>query len=213
VGSESLLALDHTGNETYHVPLMITFSAVGVWASLFWLWAASELVLGFATRTKADGGGLSDRGSLRVLWITNIAAITVGTWVGAANRSTWLPHRAALLDAAVAMIIVGLAIRWTAILVLGRAFSVNVAIRTGQQLRTDGLYRWVRHPSYSGFLFILAAVAVATRSWLGAVLVVIPCLVALSYRIRVEEAALSSAFGPEYIAYCERTKRLIPGLY
>lgn len=33
------------------------------------------------------------------------------------------------------------------------------------------------------------------------------------YRIREEDAVLLSAFGDDYRAYCQRTKRLIPWLY
>ena len=36
---------------------------------------------------------------------------------------------------------------------------------------------------------------------------------ALLYRIHVEEAALTGAFGQEYVEYSRTTKRLIPGIY
>jgi protein-S-isoprenylcysteine O-methyltransferase Ste14 len=35
----------------------------------------------------------------------------------------------------------------------------------------------------------------------------------LLYRIRVEEAALTQAFGDDYLEYSKNTKRLIPGVY
>jgi protein-S-isoprenylcysteine O-methyltransferase Ste14 len=38
-------------------------------------------------------------------------------------------------------------------------------------------------------------------------------IVALLYRIRVEEAALREAFGDEYIAYSKAMRPLLPGLF
>jgi protein-S-isoprenylcysteine O-methyltransferase Ste14 len=37
--------------------------------------------------------------------------------------------------------------------------------------------------------------------------------VAFLYRMRVEEAALTAAFGERYRQYMQRTARLIPGVY
>jgi protein-S-isoprenylcysteine O-methyltransferase Ste14 len=71
----------------------------------------------------------------------------------------------------------------------------------------------VRHPSYTGLIFILFAEALHTRNWIGFLLILIPPTAALLYRIHVEEAVLRSAFGEEYVVYSSTTKRLIPGVY
>jgi protein-S-isoprenylcysteine O-methyltransferase Ste14 len=52
-----------------------------------------------------------------------------------------------------------------------------------------------------------------TRNWLGLAFSVVPPLLALLYRIHVEEAALTGAFGEQYTEYSRTTKRLIPGVY
>ncbi len=41
----------------------------------------------------------------------------------------------------------------------------------------------------------------------------IPCTLALLYRIHVEEIALRQAFGAEYEDYSRTTKRLFPFIY
>jgi protein-S-isoprenylcysteine O-methyltransferase Ste14 len=46
---------------------------------------------------------------------------------------------------------------------------------------------------------------------LSLVVLMLPIVAALSYRMRVEEAALRQALGAACDAYCARTKRLIPG--
>jgi protein-S-isoprenylcysteine O-methyltransferase Ste14 len=41
----------------------------------------------------------------------------------------------------------------------------------------------------------------------------VPPFAALLYRIHVEEAALTGAFGEQYTDYSRTTKRLVPGIY
>ena len=69
--------------------------------------------------------------------------------------------------AALALLVVGLVIRWTAIITLGRSFSTNVAIHATQTVHKTGLFRWVRHPSYAGMLLIFAAIGVSQRNWVS----------------------------------------------
>jgi len=111
------------------------------------------------------------------------------------------------------VLVLGLAIRWTAILTLGKSFSANVAIRDAQRVHKAGLYRFVRHPSYLGLMLIFLAIGLHARNWISLTLVLVPTFLALSYRIHVEEGALSEAFGEEYAAYRRGTKRLVPGVF
>ena len=107
---------------------------------------------------------------------------------------------------------IGGALRLWPVFVLGNRFSGLVAIQPGHQLVTDGVYGLIRHPSYLGLMISSLGWALAFRSGIGLLLVMLtlPPLVA---RIRAEEALLRSQFGAEYEAYCARTSRLIPGLY
>jgi protein-S-isoprenylcysteine O-methyltransferase Ste14 len=111
------------------------------------------------------------------------------------------------------MLIAGLTLRWAAVFSLGKSFSSNVAIHETQTVRKTGLYRWVRHPSYSGLLLCFLAVGLHTCNWISMLVMVLPTLAVLLYRIHVEEIALREAFGVEYAEYSRVTKRLIPGVY
>ena len=106
----------------------------------------------------------------------------------------------------------GGALRLWPVFVLGRRFSGLVAIQPGHELVTSGVYRVIRHPSYLGLLVNSLGWALAFRSGVGVLLTVllIPPLLA---RIHAEERLLRTQFGGEYDAYCNRTSRLIPGLY
>lgn len=184
-----------------------------LWKILFYSWTASEIGLAIVTCTRKSGGQVRDRGSLQLLWGSIFGSITATNWVDDWVHAPMFPGMHWPRYAALGFMIAGLGIRWTAILSLGKAFSVNVAIRSTQKLYHSGLYRFVRHPSYSGLMVCLAAVALAGRNWAGAALVLVPTTAALVYRMLVEETALLGAFGAQYRAYSETTKRLIPGVY
>ena len=185
----------------------------GLWSWLYWAWVASEVLIAIVTRTRRGGGEVKDRGTQLLLWFAIIASITVATWISHVvptpifGRAHWLRLTGLLILA------LGLAIRWAAILNLGSAFSANVAIRDAQRVRTTGLYRYVRHPSYLGLVLIFLAVGVYSRNWISLAIVVVLPTLALLYRIHVEETALREAFGEEYVAYSRSTRRLVPGVY
>ena len=184
-----------------------------LWTWLYWSWFASEVIIAIATRTRQSNGKVRDRGSQLILWIVIVASIMACEWVrynvatGIISGAHWL-RLVSLIALAV-----GLAVRWTAIFTLGKAFSANVAIRESQRVKRTGLYRFVRHPSYSGLLLIFLAIGLHARNWISLILALVLPTLALLYRIRLEEAALHEAFGAEYATYSRDTRRLIPGLF
>jgi protein-S-isoprenylcysteine O-methyltransferase Ste14 len=76
-----------------------------------------------------------------------------------------------------------------------------------QSLTTNGIYRYIRHPIYTGDILLLTGLELALNSWLviGAL---VPLVVAVKHAL-AEEALLSHVF-PGYAKYCRRTKRFIP---
>ena len=147
------------------------------------------------------------------LYWTWAASITAAIWIGKAHAPTMFGGANWIGIVSVAILAAALAIRWTAIVTLGKSFSVNVAIHATQTLYKTGLYRLVRHPSYTGLLLVFVAIGLHTRNWVGLAIMLIPPGAALLYRIRVEEAALGQAFGQEYTDCSKATKRLLPGVY
>jgi protein-S-isoprenylcysteine O-methyltransferase Ste14 len=186
--------------------------AVILWQVLYYGWIASEIAIAVVTRTRRDAGNVHDRGSMLILWLVLVASITACEWISATHPPNMFGGAHWLKTMAVITLACALAIRWSAVLSLGKAFSANVAIHESQRLNTGGLYRFVRHPSYSGLFLIFLAIGIHSRYWLSFFFATVPPTAALLYRIHVEEEALNAAFGEEYASYSERTKRLIPGV-
>ncbi|MFL6122478.1 methyltransferase family protein, partial [Actinophytocola sp.] len=117
------------------------------------------------------------------------------------------------LIAGVVTMWLGLLLRLWAILVLGRAFRTTVEVDAGQQVTRHGPYRWVRHPSYTGLLLLAVGSGLAWDNWISLVLTLVLPVLALAWRISVEERVLVEVLGPPYESYRARTKRLLPGLW
>jgi protein-S-isoprenylcysteine O-methyltransferase Ste14 len=173
-----------------------------------WVWVLGELA--FRVRNR---GGVD-----RFEWTLAAVAVSLGLGVGVAFLAVY--HHAACLPGGWAPVILGellflagLALRFWAILTLGRFFKVTISIQQGHRVIRSGPYRVLRHPSYSGLLLILLGLGLMLGTWLGlAALIVLP-LIGMLVRIRVEESALIDALGQEYISYAAETRRLVPGVW
>ena len=80
--------------------------------------------------------------------------------------------------------------------------------RRDAQLLTTGLYRYVRHPVYSGLLLWALGVAIAAASLVHLALFVLLCLF-FNAKAIYEEARLAQMFAG-YAEYAARTRRFIP---
>ena len=179
---------------------------------VYTVWGCSEAGLALLRRASSDQT-VADRSSFRILVAVILLCIPAGLFLSffTVGRFTW--QREALAWVGGAVMVVGIVVRWVAILQLGRFFTVNVALAPDHRVVDVGLYRWVRHPSYAGALLTVLGFVLALGSWWPLLVSVLPLSLALAYRIRVEEAALLRALGREYELYMERTARLVPFLY
>jgi protein-S-isoprenylcysteine O-methyltransferase Ste14 len=106
------------------------------------------------------------------------------------------------------MRVVGAAAIVAGALRLGRGLSVHPTPTESAVLRTDGPYRFVRHPIYSGVL-LLATGITATSGSAAAVVAFAGLAVLLNVKARFEEVLLLRRF-PDYGAYASRTPRFVP---
>ena len=89
------------------------------------------------------------------------------------------------------------------------AFTLNVQISKEQQLITNGMYKFVRHPAYTGSILSLLGVSIALKNIPAILIVAICSFVCYQIRINVEEAVLQKYF-KEYNLYKEKTYKLFP---
>jgi protein-S-isoprenylcysteine O-methyltransferase Ste14 len=79
------------------------------------------------------------------------------------------------------------------------------------ELVTQGIYAWIRHPQYTGFMLITLGMI---ADWATLPLLIMwPLLLAIYYRLaRREEADMEAEFGDAYRAYKARTGMFLPRL-
>ena len=171
------------------------------------------LELGVRVReaVQGRGGRERDRGT-RVL-----IALTLGAAIGLAAAAPSIAPSLRMPDAArtlgVIVMWLGLATRVWAIAALGAAFRTTVEVDPGQTVVSSGPYKWIRHPSYTGLLLVVAGFGLAVGNWLAFAVGLLLPLPGILWRIHVEEAELERVLGAVYGSYRARTTRLIPWLW
>jgi protein-S-isoprenylcysteine O-methyltransferase Ste14 len=199
------------------LPLILTnpgAAAIFVLACL--IWNVPEGIGMFTQQAGASRAAARarDQGSLVALiglqWLGLVLAVLLGVSMpGAAIR--W--QRTALFGLGMGLLLLGVAVRWYAIWVLGRYFTREVAVSVDQPVVRCGPYRWIRHPAYSGTFLTMLGVWLALANWASLVVLVICVGLGHFYRVCVEERALTQVIGQPYIEYMRRTKRFIPWLW
>jgi protein-S-isoprenylcysteine O-methyltransferase Ste14 len=179
---------------------------------VFVVWIGSEITLSSIMREKRETGPGSDRNTLKIIWMVTVSAVIVAAIVSRFTNFPVVPVYE-FRYAGILIISIGVVLRITAIVSLGRMFTYNVAIRDGHELVTAGLYRLVRHPSYTGMLITFAGYGLALNNWLGLAIAFIPVFAVMKKRIAIEEAVLLKQFGDAYVAYVKRSWRLVPWVY
>lgn len=106
----------------------------------------------------------------------------------------------------------GVLMIWSRIL-LGPYGTPRIVIKEHHQLITSGIYRYIRHPLYSGYILLLSGYTFAFGSLFSSSLIVVFMLSLTKSRMDVEEKLLLTNLGEKYGEYMKRTKRLIPKIY
>lgn len=111
------------------------------------------------------------------------------------------------------LVLAGFIIRWISFLSLGPWFSVSVCIQKDQKLKTNGLYKKVRHPSYTGLIIYYWGLGLIMQNWISILVLVIFPFIVVFIRIKQEEKVMINHFSHNYQEYKKNTSRLFPYLY
>ena len=152
-----------------------------------------------------------------VIMTVGLSSIVLGTAIGFLAKFRdirWLfSPNYAISALGLLLILLGVIIRWSAILELRKYFTVDVKILPDHKLIRSGLFQYIRHPSYFGLLLSVLGLGITMVNWLSTLVILVPHIILIVLRINEEERALEGRFGPDYRAYRQQTKRLIPLLY
>ena len=173
----------------------------------------SEVMLTVTRRSRSRTGTKQDRSTLGVIWLVIMMSIAAGVFVAMNWPAASLPYGRVFAVVGVVLFVAGLALRWWAIITLGRFFTVDVVIEKDHEVVERGPFRLVRHPSYTGVLLAFVGYGLTLRNWAALLVTIVPIFAAFIRRMNVEEEALSQALGARYANYMGRTKRLVPFVY
>jgi len=165
-------------------------------------WALLEVCLRAAELIR--GKGRRDRDRATRVWI----GLAIAASIAAA-----LALRTEGVVAGLALMWMGLGLRAWAVVSLGASFRTTVEVDPGQPVVARGPYRWIRHPSYTGLLLLVAGFGLAAGGWLSLAACLVLPLPPIVWRIRVEEAELERVLGDAYRGYAAGRKRLLPGIW
>jgi protein-S-isoprenylcysteine O-methyltransferase Ste14 len=195
-----MLPVPFAGNWGYDAIFIVTYAA----------WLVFEIVAGSA-RKSSDPKRVRDRGSYRFLIFMIYAGIALAFTACFGLKQAAIPWmRTELFFLGIALMWAGGAFRYYAMRVLGRYFTYQVNVQTGQTVIEAGPYHYIRHPSYTGAIITVTGLGLALGNWAGIIGLVGCVLIGYAYRIHVEEAALVVALGEPYREYMRRTQRLVP---
>jgi protein-S-isoprenylcysteine O-methyltransferase Ste14 len=182
---------------------------------LFWAVFLIAYLPEFAliARSRPEQGEKSDRGSMLFImlagWVGMLGAFAVANlhWF-AITRAPKVWFGAGLLA-----MLGGRLLRQHCWRMLGKHFTGDVKASSDQPVIEQGIYRWLRHPSYTGGMLMYLGVGLGLTNWLSVLLITLAGGVAYAYRVRVEEQALQSGLGGRYQEYMRRTKRFVPFVF
>ncbi len=96
---------------------------------------------------------------------------------------------------------------------LGRFGTGELITEEDHQLFTQGIYRHIRNPMYSGALIATIGFCLVFRCIIILVIMFVYSFLIYRMRINEEEKILQEKFGSEFEDYKKKTKRLIPFVY
>lgn len=180
--------------------------------TLSWVFGLSELALLLRRRAKS-GTSSWHRGSLRRLWLLTLASMIGALLCARPLRWAGLPKPCPLLSLGLALLCLGLLLRWYAIVYLSRLFTIDVAIAEHHRVIDSGPHRYLSHRSYSGWLLTYIGLGIGLANWVARLVISVPTTLANLQRLRIEQRALTASLGESYRRYDDRTARLVPFIY
>jgi protein-S-isoprenylcysteine O-methyltransferase len=187
--------------EIFKLPWAIPF-----WVVFFFAFVREGRVVRGSFASAPSG---QDEGTFRAIVIGSPIAVIVAC---AASNMPWftIPYPVVAVVLGTLLVIAGAILRRYCFNALGKSFTGEVIVAPDQRIVQDGIYRLVRHPSYTGAFLMYIGLGLALGSWISVAILFLSHCYLYGRRVAVEEKALLETLGEPYRAYMSRTKRFIP---
>ncbi|HEX5002745.1 MAG TPA: isoprenylcysteine carboxylmethyltransferase family protein [Bacteroidia bacterium] len=178
-----------------------------IWYGLLLYW----LISGVGAKKSKNREPILKRFTL--YWLPLIVAgllLGPGEWFGHTWwRENFVPHTDFVGYTGLAIALAGGIIACWSRYLLGKNWSVSVQEKENHVLIKNGLYKYVRHPIYTGLLLLFAGNALIVGDYRGIVAVII-VFCAFWYKLKKEEKLLTEIFDSRYLEYKSGTKAIFP---
>jgi protein-S-isoprenylcysteine O-methyltransferase Ste14 len=176
------------------------------------IWGAFEFVSISRIRRKYSIKKTANQGSLSFIYIASSIGCALGVPIAFSKYGKidfGFPFISIL---GLVLIGSGLLIRSIAKKTLESQFSYEVSIINKHKLVTTGLYKYIQHPLYLGYLLVYLGIGIVFLNWASIFLFFVPNFISILYRIFIEKKFLIENFGNQYLEYAKKTKLFIPWL-
>lgn len=180
---------------------------------IVFIWIASEILLTVLLKSKMGNSSINyDKGTLKKIWTTIFISLVLGIYVSSSSIGK-IAFGEYFSFLGLILIILGLVIRWVAIITLREYFTVDVIVVKNQKIINKGIYKIIRHPSYLGSIISFLGLGITLSNIFALIIINVPIILVFIHRIKIEEEALIQNIGQEYIEYSKATKKLLPKIY
>jgi len=191
---------------TQPLTLLAVIGLVACWSAVALAWLGGAIY--YESRSPAER---THRSFVSPIAISTVVVVLLSATV---PRADWLPlevHMAWIRIMGLVILLAATALTVWARLALGAMWSAAPAVKQEHKLRTGGPYAITRHPIYTGLLGMMmgSMLLAGGGRW------IVPFgvyLVALEFKIRIEEQLMLAEFPDDYPRYRRLVPRLVPGL-
>jgi protein-S-isoprenylcysteine O-methyltransferase Ste14 len=117
-----------------------------------------------------------------------------------------------LIGIGIILVILGCYVNVRGRLTLKQNWANQVTIYHNQQLVSDSVYKWVRHPLYASLIWMFCGAALIYANWLALLSVFAIFVPMMVYRAKQEEKLLCEEFS-KYADYQRKTGMLFPNFF
>jgi protein-S-isoprenylcysteine O-methyltransferase Ste14 len=190
----------------------LTADSASDWAGHLWtVLAVVWFVMWFGMKKAKKRENWGERAQHGLLVILGFWLLFEGSWSLGWLDNRVVPNVPLAWAAGLALTAVGIGIAIWARLSLGSNWSGMVTLKTDHVLVRKGLYRWIRHPIYTGILLGMIGSAIVRghlRCWVGVAVV----LAAFYFKALREERFLREEFGAGFEEHSRQTGMFLPKL-